>query len=216
MKEKFIQELSKNNGEKYLIDLLPKLFQIAEMDSSRSGKIGMEVGSLRERVLIAFFIALFGKKNVITEIPITKYELDVICFGEKISIKTNTGVGTPKLIWTVDSQKATEFAKNYVPKCSMIYVCIDWLNKSDCGGFYYIPLKSQLNVLEKLTIDKYIKLPKIGTNPRGVELSMDALKMLLNSPETKKIAIEWNRSKTNYSPYSRWIEEWRKIIKKQN
>ena len=32
---------------------LPYLFRIAELESMRSGKIGMEVGTLRERVLIA-------------------------------------------------------------------------------------------------------------------------------------------------------------------
>ena len=32
---------------------LPYLFRIAELESSRAGKIGMEVGSLREKILIA-------------------------------------------------------------------------------------------------------------------------------------------------------------------
>lgn len=29
---------------------LPELFYVAELESSRAGKIGMEVGSLRERI----------------------------------------------------------------------------------------------------------------------------------------------------------------------
>jgi len=37
-------------------DKLPKLFQLAELESSRSGKIGMEVGSLRERIIVALLI----------------------------------------------------------------------------------------------------------------------------------------------------------------
>ena len=32
---------------------LPYLFRIAELESSRAGRIGMEVGSLREKILIA-------------------------------------------------------------------------------------------------------------------------------------------------------------------
>ena len=35
---------------------LPKLFHIAELESSRAGKIGMEVGSVREKVIIAMLI----------------------------------------------------------------------------------------------------------------------------------------------------------------
>ncbi len=87
---------------------LPYLFQIAELESSRAGKIGMEVGSLRERVIVALLLYKFGEKNVETEIPITEPEVDVRLFGQNISIKTITGKGFSgvKLIWTVDAQKA--------------------------------------------------------------------------------------------------------------
>ena len=87
---------------------LPYLFQLAELESSRAGKVGMEVGSLRERIVIALLIYKFGEKNVETEIPITEPEVDVKLFGEPISIKTITGKGFSgvKLIWTVDAQKA--------------------------------------------------------------------------------------------------------------
>ena len=40
---------------------LPYLFQLAELESSRAGKIGMEVGSLRERVIITLIIYKFGE-----------------------------------------------------------------------------------------------------------------------------------------------------------
>jgi len=65
---------------------LPFLFQLAELESSRAGKIGMEVGSLRERILIALLIYKFGEENVETDIPITEPEVDVRLFGEPISI----------------------------------------------------------------------------------------------------------------------------------
>lgn len=41
------------NNVKKIQDKLPKLFYVAELESSRAGKIGMEVGSLRERILVA-------------------------------------------------------------------------------------------------------------------------------------------------------------------
>ena len=70
---------------------LPYLFQIAELEASRAGKIGMEVGSLREKILTALLIYKFGRENVQTEIPITEPEVDVILFGQPISIKSITG-----------------------------------------------------------------------------------------------------------------------------
>ncbi|RLI00822.1 type II restriction endonuclease subunit R, partial [Candidatus Bathyarchaeota archaeon] len=80
---------------------LPYLFQLAELESSRAGKIGMEVGSIRERIIIALLIYKFGEANVETNIPTTEPEVDVKLFGEPISIKTITGKGFSgvKLIW---------------------------------------------------------------------------------------------------------------------
>ncbi|KKQ07691.1 MAG: hypothetical protein US18_C0010G0003 [Parcubacteria group bacterium GW2011_GWB1_36_5] len=42
---------------------MPELFQLAEEDSSRAGKLGMEVGSVRERIIIALLIYKLGKKR---------------------------------------------------------------------------------------------------------------------------------------------------------
>lgn len=67
---------------------LPCLFQLAEFESSRAGKIGMEGGSLREKIIIALLISKFGEENVSTEIPITEPEVDVKLFNEPLSIKT--------------------------------------------------------------------------------------------------------------------------------
>jgi len=67
---------------------LPQLFHIANLESSRAGKIGMEVGSLRERILIALLIYRFGEESVYTELPITETEIDVVVFDRPLSIKT--------------------------------------------------------------------------------------------------------------------------------
>jgi len=187
---------------------LPYLFQLAELESSRAGKAGMEVGSLRERIIVALLIYKFGKKNVNTKIPITEPEIDVKLFGKPISIKTITGrsLAGVKLIWTVDAEKAKEFMDNYNPKCDILLVHINW---GGIGGFYYIPLSVQLEVFNSLGRDKYIKLPKPGTNPRGVEISKKALSLLVNHQLTQKIEIRWKRKKIKYDPYKRWIEYWK-------
>ena len=35
---------------------LPRLFQLAELESSRAGKVGMQVGSIRENVIVALLM----------------------------------------------------------------------------------------------------------------------------------------------------------------
>lgn len=107
---------------------LPKLFQLAELESSRAGKVGMEVGSVREKILIALLIYKFGENNVETEIPITEPEIDVKVFGNPISIKTITSknFGNVKLVWTVDAEQALLFSQKYQPTCDMILAQINW------------------------------------------------------------------------------------------
>ncbi|MGA2435668.1 MAG: ThaI family type II restriction endonuclease [Bryobacteraceae bacterium] len=60
----------------------------------------------------------------------------------------------------------------------MIFVQINW--DSD-GGLYFFPLDLQLKIFKKLGAEKYIKLPKAGTNPRGVEMTGEALNELINN-----------------------------------
>jgi len=187
---------------------LPKLFYRAELESSRAGKIGMEVGTLRERILIALLIYYFGEENVETNFPITAPEIDVKLFNNPISIKTLTsnGYSGVKLIWTVDAESALAFRKNYLPKCDMMFVRINWDRE---GGLFYIPLETQMDLFNQLGRNEYIKLPKAGTNPRGVELSANVLKALLNHTSTSVIRIKWKKEMIEYNPVERWVELWR-------
>ena len=40
---------------------LPYLYRIAELESSRAGKIGMQVGSVRESIIVALLVYKFGE-----------------------------------------------------------------------------------------------------------------------------------------------------------
>ena len=168
----------------------------------------MQVGSLRENIIVALLIYNFGESSVETDIPITEPEVDVILSGQPLSVKTITSKGFSgvKLIWTVDAPKAKEFQDNYNPRCDILLVRIVW---NDNGGFYYIPLETQQKVFEELGRNKYIKLPKPGTNPRGVEISNDALTSLVEDEGSKFIDIYWDRSEIDYNPYKRWVDYWR-------
>lgn len=186
---------------------LPELFQIAELESSRAGKVGMEVGTIRERIIVALLIHKFGDEHVKSDIPTTEAEVDVILYNKPISIKTITGknFGGIKLIWTVDTQKAIAFSESYKPTCDLIVVQINWDNS---GGFYFIPLEVQLQTLQTMSRERYIKLPKVGTNPRGVEMQGEAMRLLIANEQTLKIGIDWRKESSNFNTYKRWIELW--------
>ena len=128
---------------------LPHLFQLAEMESSRAGKIGMEVGSLREKIITALLIYKFGKENVETEIPITEPEIDA------------------KL------------------------------------------LESQRKLFDRMGRQNYIQLPKPGTNPRGAEITKEALSSLVKDKDAKTIEILWKKTTIEFNPYKRWVDYWK-------
>jgi len=53
--EKLVEKIKKG---------LPYLFRLAELESSRAGKIGMVVGSLRERIVVSLLIYKFRKESI--------------------------------------------------------------------------------------------------------------------------------------------------------
>ena len=185
---------------------LPYFFQLAEIECSRAGKIGMEVGSVREKIIIALLIYKFGQENVETNIPITESEVDVRLSGQPISIKSITGKSNGvKLCWTVDAQSAKEFSYSYEPRCDLLLVRIVW---GAMGGFYFIPLDVQRRLLGQIGREKYIKLPVPGTNPRGVEMTSNALALLLEDRNTRALEISWQRTPIDFNPYKRWVDYW--------
>ena len=46
---------------------LPYLFQLAELERSRAGKTGMEVGSVREKIIVALLIYKFGEASAMNK-----------------------------------------------------------------------------------------------------------------------------------------------------
>ncbi|PKN73678.1 MAG: type II restriction endonuclease subunit R [Candidatus Cloacimonetes bacterium HGW-Cloacimonetes-3] len=188
----------------------PILFHMAEEETKRDGRIGMEVGTMRERIVVSLLIYYFGEQRVNTHVPTTEAEKDVILDNIPISIKTitsksNYNYGGVKVSWTVDAAKAKEFADNYTPTCDILFVQISWAN---IGAFYYIPKKVQQDVLLTLGSESFIKLPKAGTNPRGIEFSNTAFRLLCENKETFKLAIDWKKPDVQIDVYQKWIELW--------
>lgn len=195
---------------------LPLLFHIAELESARGGKTRMEVGFLREKVLTAFLIHKFGAQNVDTATSVGQGEVNVTLFGFPVSIKTVTGAGAVKLKWTVDAKKSRELLSSYSPTCDVLLAQIKWDMPEQQisegvhpGGLFYIPIEVQQKVVTLVGRNRYMKLPKPGTNPRGIEISKQGLAALLNDKDTKCIRIPWRRPPIDYDPYERWVKYWK-------
>lgn len=82
----------------------------------------------------------------------------------------------------------------------MMFTQIVW---NDHGGLFLIPLDVQIETIKNLGRETYIKLPSLGTNPRGVEITSQALQILVNHPSTYKIDINWIRKEITFNPFKR-------------
>ena len=208
MASRLIELVTDEEIIKKLREKLPYLFALAELEASRAGKVGMQVGSVRENILIALLIYKFGEQGVNTDIAITQPEVDAELFGYPISVKTITGDGGVKVVWTVDSNSARRFIDNYSPKADILLAQIRW---GGIGGVYYFPLEAQEKAFRELGRERYFKLPKLGTNPRGVEFSREALSNLKSDSSTCVVEIDWGPRKQLSSGeiYRRWLDYWR-------
>ena len=189
---------------------LPKLFYTAEIESRRSNqRLGMEIGIVRERIIISLLMKYLGERNISHDIPIDRHETDVMINNQPISIKTITsrrpkGV---KILWTSDADKVTSFINKYEATCDLIYVHINW---GRIGGIHFIPKQVQNQLLNNIGKEKYFKIPKLGTSSKGVEISNSSITSLINHKNTSTIEITWNKPivKETYCPFARWKKMW--------
>ena len=184
------------------------MFNIAEMENKRGKKLGMEVGTTRERILVALCMYAYGSNSVEFP-PTTSPELDVIVCGQNLSIKTKSGKGCSgvKLLWASDWIRMNRFVEDFKPNSDLLYVNIVWNSN---GGVFLIPKKAQRDVLDSLG-SKFFKLPKRGTNPHGVEFSKDAMRCMQEHQSVLSISVRWKRDESllgERASYERWIELW--------
>ena len=190
-----------------IVKVLPTLFNMVELQNRRGKKLGMEVGTARERVLIALFMYIYGHDKIEFP-PSTSPELDVLVNGHPVSIKTKStsGLSGVKLVWTVDWEKIDAFLAAYHPSSDLLYVNILW---GKTGSFSLIPQSVQSQTLQEIGINRYVTTPPRGTNPRGVEISREAMGVLLGHSYTQSLPIAWQRDQSllnERSLYGRWIE----------
>lgn len=107
----------------------------------------------------------------------------------------------------IDAEQARRFSEDFVPHCDMLLAHVNW---DEIGGLYLMPCQVQNEVMSQIGRQEFIKLPKVGTNPRGVEISGKALDLMINHSNSRRISIAWQRKKIPYNPYDRWLELWQR------
>ena len=158
--------------EKYIKGLIT-LYQSSQTECSRSCGLTPEVGSSRERDLIASF-ASNPLLNVNYDIPNEKEE-DVIINNNNISIKHSSNKKNSqsgiKIIWTVDIEKRNEFLKRFTFKCDLIIMYVRF-DKTIENGEIEIICISRNELIHQQTnsnIRKETIFKCLEGNSRGIE-----------------------------------------------
>jgi hypothetical protein len=204
MNECIVSLLRDSNKSAKLARGLPKAFEMAGLELPSKNPA---VGFLREHIVIGFFLNEFGADNI--QIPNTSTErgYDVAVCGGQLSIKTVTGGGKIRMLWTPDTYKVGGEVKVYTPEYDLFLVHINWGQCKD--GVYYIPREVQCIIHEANPKD-YLHVP-VGTNHRGPELTTSAKNALLKHHDTIRLKVDWKKHGLDYTPYNRWEKFWEKI-----
>jgi hypothetical protein len=193
----------------FFADSIPEFFSRLNKQCLRGNRIGMEIGKLRERQIVALLQILSEKETtnpfvINYELDDNLEEVDVRFNNTDISIKTFTGTSCSnniKLVWTSDKQNCRNFVKHFKPHADLLIVNIPKSTNGVINGtgmIYYIPRSVQQNVYNKIG-SKYYKIPKDGRNSRGVELTNYGYQKLIENKNTLCLYFPWNKEKINHS-----------------
>ena len=182
---------------------LPSAFDAVKQ---RLSKGNPAIGILREHVILGFFAAEFGKQSI--EIPEygTQRQYDVVLCGHPLSIKTRTGDGGFKILWTADTEQVDrEIRGGFIPEHDILLINIYWGEEKN--SVFYIPLVVQKFVLEQMGRANYLS-SATGTNNRGIEVSRKAVTALKAHRDTMSMSVNW---KVQLFQYPKPWEEWQKF-----
>lgn len=195
-----------NNPEKRnkFAGRLPTMF---DMVRHRVPKGNPAVGIFREHVIIGFFVNEFGVENVVVPAYGNKRSFAMELCDHKLSIKTRTGRGTFKVLWTADTEKVEkEINEAYEPQHDILLINIHWDKKRE--SVFYIPLLVQESVMDSIGRFEYLK-SATGTNNRGIEITTKALSHLEKHKQTKSFQVDWTTTNGTYpAPWEEWKEYW--------
>lgn len=186
-----LRSCAKNNifchfqNETYIKGLIT-LYQSSQTECSRSSGLTPEVGSSRERDLIASLASnpmLDVKYDISNE-----REEDVVIDNNNISIKhssnKNNSQSGIKIIWTVDIDKRNDFLKHFVFNCDLIIVYVRFDKTLENGHFEIVYISRDELILQQTNSNTSQEpiFKCLEGNSRGIEFEKKFFeKIILNS-----------------------------------
>lgn len=161
------------------------LYQASQLECSRAGKLNPEIGSSRERDLVASFA---NNKELIVDYDIPNgNEEDVNINNIKLSIKHSSNKentpGSIKINWTTNADLTENFVNNFVFRHDLIivYVRLDKTNVTGTIEIIYInsyELIHQQNNC-KANGEKVFKI--LGGASKGIQFDVEFFKKIINN-----------------------------------
>lgn len=163
---------------------LISLYQSSQTECSRSAGLTPEVGSSRERDVIASFLHNEGL-TVVYDIP-NKSEEDVIVNTKKISIKHSSNKKNScsgiKIVWTVDESQRLKFVNKFVFSCDLLIIFVRF-DRDIVNGELVILYIEQTTLIHQQQLC-YIRNEEIfkclSGNSRGIELHKKFFDVIIN------------------------------------
>jgi hypothetical protein len=152
---------------------LVHLYQISNLENTRNERLTAEVGTSREKDLIAYICHTLKNKEVDYKIN-NEAEEDLIVSGRKISIKHSSNKScsgaSVKVHWAENKNKQSEFIKTFEFTCDILLVFVRFSADDVSHGnveFLYFS-KEMLNHFKK-KMNNIFKTR--NSNGRGIEFS---------------------------------------------
>ena len=185
----------------HFVSGLPEAFEMVAAELPSNPAIGL----LREQVIVGFLMAKLGSDKVKVADSNTQRDYDLLIDSLPLSLKTITGQGGLKILWTVDQVRVAKELKSYQPKSDLLLIRIFW--GSRVKSVFYIPITAQQETRAHLGQD-YLHVGT-GTNHRGIEISKKAINRLESHAATIALEVEWRKQGLGFKPYERWEAFWR-------
>lgn len=114
--------LAGGEQREHLYEGLPELFRKAEVENRRNGRLGQEIGNVRENIIRAYLQTQLGAVNVIPAGGPNNNLGDVMVGRDYIEVKTTMGVRGFKVSWAADDDSAARFRQQWKPQVDLILV----------------------------------------------------------------------------------------------
>lgn len=173
------------------------LYQQSQSECTKNGKLSMEIGTSREKDLIAVLHYHMGD-DVEYNVGVHAPEDIKIC-GQKFSIKhssSSVGKGSIKWKWTSDAQQATNFKEQlmssftdkYYSNMILVYIDASSMTITIVGVLKDVIIEGVKNLMEQAFVSR------TGTNNRGVEFSPRMIKHIITNATFRIILSNINFS----------------------